>query len=149
MLNNNYLMARVLGIPGASAPYATGRRRIEQVRYSWEELYQETGISSEEIGVRMTDFGMHYWTSHHPYVVPQPFTLEPTESYSMAELDEYAATLAEVAREARETPEVVRTAPHNQTVHHTHHDDLDDPDRWAITWRAYQRKYFPAESVAS
>ncbi len=142
VLNNNYLMKRILEIPGASAPYATGRRRIEQVRYSWEELFEETGISSEEIGVRATDFGMHYWTSHHPYVVPQPFTLEPTESYSMIELDEYAAVLAEVAREARETPEVVRSAPHNQTVHHTHHDDLDDPERWAITWRAYQRKYF-------
>ena len=62
----------------------------------------------------------------------------------MADLDEYAAVLAEVAREARETPEVVRTAPHNQTVHHTHHDDLDDPERWAVTWRAYQRKYFGA-----
>lgn len=142
VLNNNYLMKRILEIPGASAPYATGRRRIEQVRYSWQELYEETGITSEEIGVRASDFGMHYWTSHHPYVVPQPFTLEPTESYSMAELDEYAAVLAEVAREARETPDVVRTAPHNQTVHHTHHDDLDDPERWAITWRAYQRKYF-------
>ncbi len=146
VLNNNYLMKKVLEIPGASAPYATGRRRIEQVRYSWEELFEQTGVSSEEIGVRMTDFGMHYWTSHHPYVVPQPFTLEPTESYSKAELDEYVATLAEVAREARETPEVVRTAPHNQTVHHTHHDDLDDPQRWAVTWRAYQRKYPSAGS---
>ena len=142
VLNNNYLMKRILEIPGASAPYAEGRRRIEQVRYSWQELFEETGISSEEIGVRASDFGMHYWTSHHPYVVPQPFTLEPTESYTMAELDEYAGVLAEVAREARETPEVVRTAPHNQTVHHTHHDDLDDPERWAITWRMYQRKYF-------
>jgi len=142
VLNNNYLMKKVLEIPGASAPYAVGRRRIEQVRYSWQELHEETGITSEEIGVRASDFGMHYWTSHHPYVVPQPFTLEPTESYSMAELDEYAAVLAEVAREAREEPETVRTAPHRQTVHHTHHDDLDDPDRWAITWRAYRRKYF-------
>lgn len=142
VLNNNYLLAKVLEIPGASAPYAEGRRRIEQVRYSWQELFEQTGISSEEIGVRMTDFGMHYWTSHHPYVVPQPFTLEPTESYSKAEIDEYVAALAEVAREAREEPEVVRTAPHNQTVHHTHHDDLDDPERWAITWRAYRRKYF-------
>jgi glycine dehydrogenase subunit 2 len=141
VLNNNYLMKRILEIPGASAPYATGRRRIEQVRYSWQELYEQTGISSEEIGIRASDFGMHYWTSHHPYVVPQPFTLEPTESYSKAELDEYADVLAEVAREARETPEVVRTAPHRQTVHHTHHDDLDDPERWAITWRAYLRKY--------
>jgi glycine dehydrogenase subunit 2 len=141
VLNNNYLMHRILQIPGASAPYATGRRRIEQVRYSWQELFEQTGISSEEIGVRASDFGMHYWTSHHPYVVPQPFTLEPTESYSMRELDEYAAVLAEVAREAREEPEVVRSAPHNQTVHHTHHDDLDDPERWAVTWRAYLRKH--------
>ncbi|MFK4731237.1 aminomethyl-transferring glycine dehydrogenase subunit GcvPB [Agromyces mediolanus] len=141
VLNNNYLLAKVLEIPGASAPYATGRRRIEQVRYSWQELFEETGISSEEIGVRMSDFGMHYWTSHHPYVVPQPFTLEPTESYSKSELDEYVAALAEVAREARETPELVRTAPHRQSVHHTHHDDLDDPERWAVTWRAYLRKY--------
>ncbi|MFV0407797.1 MAG: aminomethyl-transferring glycine dehydrogenase subunit GcvPB [Propioniciclava sp.] len=145
VLNNNYLLAKVLEIPGTSAPYATGRRRIEQVRYSWQELFEETGISSEEIGIRAADYGMHYWTSHHPYVVPQPFTLEPTESYSKAELDEYAAVLAEVAREAREDPERVRTAPHRQTVHHTHHDDLDDPQRWAPTWRVYQRTYFVKE----
>ncbi len=142
VLNNNYLLKKVLEIPGASAPYATGRRRIEQVRYSWQELFEETGITSEEIGIRMADYGFHYWTSHHPYVVPQPFTLEPTECYSKDEIDEYVAALAQVAREARETPELVRTAPHNQTVHHTHHDDLDDPERWAVTWRAYRRKYF-------
>lgn len=141
VLNNNYLMKKVLDIPGASAPYAAGRRRIEQVRYSWQDLFDDTGVTSEEIGVRASDFGMHYWTSHHPYVVPQPFTLEPTESYSMAELDEYAAVLAEIAREAREDPERVRTAPHNQTVHQIDHGDLDDPQRWAITWRAYRRKY--------
>ncbi|MCE4026695.1 aminomethyl-transferring glycine dehydrogenase subunit GcvPB [Microbacterium sp. Au-Mic1] len=152
VLNNNYLLKKVLEIPGASAPYATGRRRIEQVRYSWQELFEETGISSEEIGIRMADYGFHYWTSHHPYVVPQPFTLEPTECYSKAEIDEYVAALAQVAQEARENPELVRTAPHNQTVHHTHHDDLDDPERWAITWRAYRRKYFgevPAGPAAS
>jgi glycine dehydrogenase subunit 2 len=149
VLNNNYLMKRILEIPGASAPYADGRRRIEQVRYSWQDLYEETGISTEEIGVRASDFGMHYWTSHHPFVVPQPFTLEPTESYSKIELDEYVAVMAEVAREAREMPEVVRTAPHNQTVHRIHHEDLDDPARWAITWRAYLRKYPDAAAHAA
>lgn len=142
VLNNNYLLSRVLEIPGASAPYATGRRRIEQVRYSWQELFEDTGITSEEIGIRMADYGFHYWTSHHPYVVPQPFTLEPTECYSKTEIDEYVTALARVAQEAREDPELVRTAPHNQTVHHTHHDSLDDPELWAVTWRAYRRKYF-------
>jgi glycine dehydrogenase subunit 2 len=142
VLNNNYLQQRVLGIPGASAPYAEGRRRIEQVRYSWQQLHEETGISSEQVGTRAADFGLHYWTSHHPWIVPEPFTLEPTESYSTAELDEYADVLAEIAREAREDPDTVRTAPHRQSVHRTDHSDLDDPGRWAITWRAYRRKYF-------
>jgi glycine dehydrogenase subunit 2 len=84
---------------------------------------------------------MHYWTSHHPYVVPQPFTLEPTESYSMKELDEYVDTLAHVAEETRTNRETVVTAPHNSVVHQMDLSDLDDPERWAITWRAYKRKY--------
>jgi glycine dehydrogenase subunit 2 len=140
VLNNNYLLKKVLEIPGVSAPYAAGRRRIEQVRYSWEELAEETGVHSEEIGLRAADFGVHYWTSHHPFIVPEPCTLEPTESYSKDELDEYAAILAHVAKEARTEPEVVKTAPHNSTIHSIDHGPLDDPAQWAMTWRAYRRK---------
>jgi glycine dehydrogenase subunit 2 len=140
VLNNNYLMHRILQIRGASAPFAAGQRRIEQVRYSWQGLAEDTGIHSEQIGVRAADFGVHYWMSHHPYVVPEPFTLEPTESYSRADLDEYADILAHVAEEAYTDPDHVRSAPHASTVHTIDHDVLDDPERWAPTWRAYQRK---------
>jgi glycine dehydrogenase subunit 2 len=140
VLNNNYLLHKVLEIPGVSAPYAPGKRRIEQVRYSWQGLAEETGVHSEELGLRAADFGVHYWTSHHPWVVPEPCTLEPTESYSQEELDEYAAILAHVATEARMNPELVRTAPHNSTVHTIDHTPLDDPSQWAVTWRAYKRK---------
>jgi len=141
VLNNNYLMHRVLGLRGSSAPYAAGKRRIEQVRYSWDELTRDTGVHSEELGVRMADFGTHYWTSHHPFVVPEPMTLEPTESYSRADLDEYAAMLGAVVREAYAEPETIRTAPHRSTVHQVWHEWFDDPARWAVTWRAYCRKH--------
>ncbi len=142
VLNNNYLLKKVLEIPGVSAPYAEGRRRIEQVRYSWEELSQETGVTSDDLGLRAGDFGVHYWTSHHPFIVPEPMTLEPTESYSQADLDEYAAILRQVAEEARRQPERVKSAPHNGPVHRvTDTRYFEDPAMWAITWRAYRRKH--------
>lgn len=140
VLNNNYLLKKVLEIPGVSAPFAEGRPRKEQVRYSWQRLCEETGISSEDIGLRAADFGVHFWTSHHPYLVPEPMTLEPTESYSKADLDEYVGILRHIAEEARTNPEIAGTAPHNSTVHRADHHPLDNPQQWAVTWRAYRRK---------
>jgi glycine dehydrogenase subunit 2 len=141
VLNNNYVMHRVSQIPGVSVPYSPGTHRIEQVRYSWQEMLEATGISSGDIGTRMADFGFHYWTSHHPYVVPEPLTLEPTESYSRAELDEYMDALAHVAEEARTDPDIVRTAPHRSSVHAINSQAATDPNTWAPSWRAYRHKY--------
>jgi len=140
VLNNNYLLAKMKEIRGIEVPYATGKRRIEQVRYSWEALTRDTGVHSEELGLRAADYGVHYWTSHHPFIVPEPCTLEPTESYSKDELDEYVDIMAHVSEEAYSDPESVKTAPHNSTIHTIDHSPLDDPSQWAMTWRAYLRK---------
>ena len=136
-LNNNYLFKRVLDIPGFSAPFPECEQRVEQARYSLEGLFDETGVTSEDVGLRMADFGFHYWTSHHPFIVPQPMTLEPTESASKEDLDEYADTLAHIAQEARSDPKTVKSAPHNSTVHRNVESPLDDPEQWCITWRMY------------
>jgi glycine dehydrogenase subunit 2 len=139
VLCNNYLLERVRRIRGVAVPWPE-RRRLEQVRYSFEPLHAETGVGTEDVGRRMADFGAHYWTSHHPWLIPEPFTLEPTESYSQQELDGYAALLERVSREAYENPDLVRSAPHASVVHRHDPEPLDDPARWAVTWRAYLRK---------
>jgi glycine dehydrogenase subunit 2 len=140
VLNNNYLYSKVSKIRGASVPYVQGQR-LEQVRYSWEQLEKETGVTTEDVQRRMTDFGLHYWTSHHPYIVPQPFTLEPTESYSKADLDEYIHALEQISMEAYENPKVVKNAPQNSTIHQLIEADyLDDPAKWCTSWRVYQEK---------
>jgi len=139
VLNNNYLLHRMREIPGLSVPYAP-LRRIEQVRYSWDELTRETGVHSEELGVRAADYGLHYWTSHHPWVVPEPCTLEPTETPSKADLDEYVAVMRHVAEEAYADPATVKGAPYRSTIHQIDHGPLDDPSQWAMTWRAYRKK---------
>jgi glycine dehydrogenase subunit 2 len=140
VLNNNYLLKKMLEIRGVSVPYAKGKHRIEQVRYSWDDLMKDTGVRSEEIGLRAVDFGVHYWTSHHPWIVPEPCTLEPTESYSKADLDEYIGIIRHISKEAYTDTELVKTAPHNSTVHKINHLPLDDPTQWAITWRAFRKK---------
>ncbi|MGD8998690.1 MAG: glycine dehydrogenase subunit 2, partial [Anaerolineae bacterium] len=90
----------------------------------------------------------HYWTSHHPFIVPEPCTLEPTETPSKDDLDEYVAVISHVAEEARTNPQLVKTAPRNSTVHTIDHSPLDDPSQWAITWRAYRRKLRQGDAPA-
>ncbi|HCP31695.1 TPA: glycine dehydrogenase subunit 2 [Candidatus Acetothermia bacterium] len=142
VLNNNYLLHKMLKIKGVDAPFAPGKHRLEQVRYSWEELAKETGVQTTDIQRRVADFGGHYWMSHEPWVVPQPVTLEPTESYSKIELDTYVSILERIAHEAYEDPDLVKGAPYNSTIDKMDdHSYLDDPEKWAITWRGYQKKY--------
>jgi len=141
VLNNNYILSKVRKIRGASAPFAPGRHRIEQVRYSWEKLRTDTGVTTEDVTLRMADFGFHLWSSHHPFIVPEPFTIEPTESYSKDEIDEYLAALEKVAGEAYADPATVKGAPYNSVVHRIDPAWFDDPALWAITWRAYLKKH--------
>ena len=128
-------------------PYAPGKHRFEQVRYSWGPLTEDTGVTTEDVQRRMCDFGLHYWTSHHPWIVPEPFTLEPTESYSKEELDEYVEALEEISGEAYENPDIVKSAPHRSVVHKISQDWFDDPEKWAITWRSYLKKHGKAGAV--
>ena len=141
ILNNNYTMKKILGLRGVSMAFPEHKQRIEQVRYSWEKLTKETGINTEDIQRRIFDFGTHYWTSHEPWLIPEPFTIEPSESYSKDDIDEFIAILGQIVKEAYEEPEKFKNAPYKSSVHHIHHDVLDDPIKWAITWRAYKKKY--------
>lgn len=141
VLNNNYLFKKLMELDCVDAPYIRGKQRIEQVRYTIEKLYNDTGVSTADIQRRMMDFGMHYWTSHHPYYVAEPITLEPTESPSKEDLDEYIETLKFVFNEAYTNPDIIKTAPHQSVCHSLDESGMDDPDKWAITWRSYLKKY--------
>jgi glycine dehydrogenase subunit 2 len=141
VLNNNYLLKYISEIRGAASPFSAGKHRIEQVRYTWEKLTEETGVNTHDVTLRLADFGFHLWSSHHPFVVPEPFTIEPTESYSKEELDEYLEGLRQVVHEAYTDPEKVKGAPYNSVVHKLDESWMDDPEKWAITWRAYLKKH--------
>ena len=59
-----------------------------------------------------------------------------------------AKTIARIAEEAYADPELVKTAPHNQAIRQIKGQVLDDPAKWAMTWRAYLRKHRGIEPAA-
>lgn len=140
VLNNNYLYKKLLDIDCVEAPFLPTLQRVEQVRYTIEKLAKDTGITSGDVQRRMMDFGMHYWTSHHPYHIPEPMTLEPTETPSKEDLDEYIATLNQIFTEAYENPEIIKSAPHRSVCHQVDGSGVDDPEQWCNTWKMYLKK---------
>jgi glycine dehydrogenase subunit 2 len=90
----------------------------------------------------MADYGIDpYWMSHEPWVVPEPFTPEAGEMYSKEDLDSWIAVIEQISKEAYENADLVRSAPHKQAIAQIDASTLDDPERWAMTWRAYRRKH--------
>jgi glycine dehydrogenase subunit 2 len=129
-------------VPGIDVAFADSNddRRLEQIRYSLGALHEATGVGTRDVARRAVDFGFgSFYTSHEPWLIPEPMTLEPSEAQARADLDAYADVLAAIVREAHEDPATVTSAPHRSTVHQMDPGALDDPDRWALTWRAHVR----------
>ena len=142
ILNNNYMLEKMLReVKGISLPLAEGVRRLEQSRMSWQPLTEETGVTTDDIDRRIVDYGFQsYFSSHHPRIIPEPFTPEPVETYSKEDIDEYIAAFVEISREAYENPELVKTAPHKAALAtQVNEDGLTDFKKLATTWRAYKK----------
>ncbi len=114
VLNNNYVQERLQALRGVMVSFPENtERRLDVVRYSLEELMEATGFGAEALNNRIVDFGIPaHWTSHHPFTSPEPLTLEPTESFSRAELDELADVYERIVYEAYEEPAAIANAPH-------------------------------------
>ena len=142
VLMNNYMEKELLKIRGVTRSHPDiDAWRLEMTRFSLGQLYEDTGVSVLDVQNRMVDFGVDaFWLSHEPWIVPQPFTPEAGEMWSKEDVDYWIAVIRQISDEAYTDPELVKSAPHNQSVHKLGPDSLDDPDNWAMTWRAHRRK---------
>lgn len=149
VLANNYMEKKLLQIEGVSKsqPHLT-KWRMEMTRYSLGKMKEDTGVGTAHVANRMADYGIDpFWMSHEPWIVPEPFTPEAGEMYSKEDLDYWIAVLAQIAKEAYQDPQMVMSAPHGQAIHQLKGEALEDPARWAMTWRAFLRKRLAAQPV--
>ena len=112
VLNANYLMHKLANIFPVAFP---GLCKHEFV-LSLKQFKRETGVRTWDVAKRLLDYGFYAPTVYFPITVEEAMMVEPTETERKETLDAFAAALEQIAREARERPEVVQTAPHKTPV---------------------------------
>ena len=107
VLNANYIRQRLKEY--FSIPF--DRTCMHEVLFSDESL-AEFGIKTNDIAKRLMDYGFHPMTVYFPLVVQGAMLIEPTESETKENLDEFCEAMIAIAKEAKENPELVSSAPH-------------------------------------
>ncbi|MBD3158065.1 MAG: aminotransferase class V-fold PLP-dependent enzyme [Candidatus Lokiarchaeota archaeon] len=142
VLNSNYLARKLIKIKGIDLPWFDSHPlRMQEGRFTVEKMKEDTGIGIADVNRRIVDFGIQRcFTSHEPWIVPEPFTPEPTESVSKEDLDRFAEIFQRVSDEAYNNPEIVKDAPHCCSISKVDLGPATDSEKWATTWRAYIKK---------
>jgi glycine dehydrogenase subunit 2 len=74
------------------------------------------GVRTMDIAKRLLDYGFHAPTVYFPLIVKEALMIEPTESENRETLEAFAGALTAIAREARETPDLLHEAPHTMPL---------------------------------
>lgn len=72
---------------------------------------KENGVTALDVAKRLIDYGYHPPTIYFPLIVDEGLMIEPTETETKERLDGFIKAMKEIARESKETPEVVKEAP--------------------------------------
>lgn len=77
---------------------------------------KEKGIRALDIAKRLMDFGFHPPTIYFPLIVKEALMIEPTETENKETLDMFIKAMKQIAEEADENPEILKSAPHKTPV---------------------------------
>jgi len=98
-----------------------------------DKLQAARGVRTMDIAKRLIDYGFHPYTTAFPLIVPGALMIEPTESASKAELDEFVYALRSIAQEVEEDPQFVLKAPYTTRV--TRLDEASAARKPILRWK--------------
>ncbi len=74
------------------------------------------GVKTLDIAKRMLDYGVHAPTIYFPLIVHEALMIEPSETESKESLDHFINIMRSIAKEVKENPELLTSAPQNTPV---------------------------------
>ncbi len=143
ILNANYLAACLrdtYGIVYQGANGFVGHEMILECR----KIQEETGISENDIAKRLMDYGYHAPTLSFP--VHGTLMVEPTESESLAELDNFVQTMLTIWNEIEEVKDGRADKTDNVLVNAPHPEYEIVSDNWQHSY-SREKAAYPTEAV--
>ncbi|WP_321437237.1 aminomethyl-transferring glycine dehydrogenase [uncultured Bacteroides sp.] len=143
ILNANYMAARLsdnYGIVYRGANGFVGHEMILECR----DIYEQTGISENDIAKRLMDYGYHAPTLSFP--VHGTLMVEPTESESLAELDNFVDVMHSIYQEIQEVKNGTANKEDNVLVNAPHPEYEVVADKWNHCY-SREKAAYPIPSV--
>ncbi len=113
-LNANY-MAKRLEDAGFTLAYPE-RRATHEFIVTLSKETKEFGVNAMDFAKRLLDYGYHAPTTYFPLLIPECLLIEPTETESKEEIDGFVDAMAAILDEAKNSPDLVKAAPHTMPV---------------------------------
>ena len=107
VLNANYMMHGLKGTYDMAYDHIC----MHEFVMTLDKLKKETGVSALDVAKGLLDAGIHPPTMYFPLIVHEALMVEPTETESRETLDEAVDVLINLAKTARENPQVLHDSP--------------------------------------
>jgi len=130
-LNANYMLA-VMKRDGFQIAYPN-RRATHEFIVTLKKQTKELGVNTMDFAKRLLDYGFHAPTTYFPLLVPECLLIEPTETETQQELDDFMKAMVAIQKEAETEPEIVKSAPHTLPVKRL--DDVKAAKELDLTWK--------------
>lgn len=101
--------------------------------FVFDGLKEPNGVTTLDVAKRLLDYGYHAPTIYFPMLFHQSIMIEPTETESKETLDSFIEVMEKIAQEAKESPELVKGAPHNTPV--SRPDETQAAREPVLTWK--------------
>lgn len=107
VINANYLRHHLEGDLAVASQEPT----LHEVVFN-DKTLKPLNITTMDLAKRLMDYGFHPPTVYFPLIVHGALMVEPTESEPRAELDRFIDSIRTILQEAKQDPELVKSAPH-------------------------------------
>ena len=143
ILNANYLAASLNDTYGTVYRGTNGFVGHEMI-LECRKIHEESGITENDIAKRLMDYGYHAPTLSFP--VHGTLMIEPTESESLYELDNFIDTMLSIWHEIEEVKDGKASKEDNVLINAPHPEYEAVSDNWQHTY-SREKAVYPMESV--